>query len=86
MSDAARKKSSDFASKNCRPGCILELHVLKILIIKRQLPFTYRERAGGSLLFLVSYASTARLRTSASACDTGGMQMIIKVMIASGTR
>ena len=29
MSDAARKKSSDFASKNCRPGCILELHILQ---------------------------------------------------------
>ena len=29
MSDAARKKSSDFASKNCRPGCILELHFLR---------------------------------------------------------
>ena len=29
MFDAARKKSSDFASKNCRPGCILELHFLR---------------------------------------------------------
>ena len=27
MPDAARKKSSDFASKNCRPGYILELHI-----------------------------------------------------------
>ena len=27
MFDAARKKSSDFASKNCRPGYILELHI-----------------------------------------------------------
>lgn len=41
---------------------------------------------GGSPFYSAAYASTARLRTSASACDTGGMQMIIKVMIASGTR
>ena len=44
MSDAAWKKYSDFPPKTCRPGCILELHILEYSHHKTY-PIQYRVAA-----------------------------------------